>query len=191
VKTGTIIFDLDGTLIDAVELHALSFQHAFREAGVEVDMKSIRDRAGMKGEEIVARLASPDKAKEIYQRKSEWFLENLDKVNELPGATRVLETLRQQGHHLAMATSGNRRVLEAVCRKFGWTFGFSVTGDEVTRGKPDPEMLLKVKTALPGPYVFVGDTEYDRQAGETAGIRTLLLGGELKSLDDLTGMKLF
>ncbi len=191
VKTGTVIFDLDGTLIDAVKLHEETFVQAFRDFGFTVRGEDVRALVGITGLEIAGRLAGPELAQKIYDRKTELFFEWFDRFDEMEGATAVLEELRRRGHRLAVATSGNKRVMEKVAERFGWKFDMVVTAEDVKHGKPDPEMLDKIKAELPGPYVFVGDTHYDKEAGDAAGIRTLILGEDIRRLADLLETELF
>jgi len=145
----------------------------------------------MTGLEIVNRITGPKNAQKIYDRKTELFFEWFDRFDEIEGATQTINEFRKRNYNLAIATSGNRRVMDRVIERFGWKFDLIVTAEDVSRGKPDPEMLIKIKSELPAPYLFVGDTQYDLDAGNSAGIKTLLLGRNLVKLTDLLKMKLF
>ncbi|MBR9681211.1 MAG: HAD-IA family hydrolase [Candidatus Altiarchaeota archaeon] len=191
MKTGTVIFDLDGTLIDAVKLHGETFVQAFKDFGFDIPFSKVLNLVGMTGIAIATQLANQQLAKKIYDRKTELFFEWFDRFDEIEGATETMNELKRRGNRLSIATSGNNRVMTKVAERFGWTFDLIVTAEDVVRGKPDPEMLNKIKSVLPGPYIFVGDTRFDKATGDAAGVRTLLLGKDLQKLTELLDMKLF
>lgn len=48
-----IIFDVDGTLVDSVDLHALAWQDAFHDFGVDLDLRAVRDQIGKGGDQLL------------------------------------------------------------------------------------------------------------------------------------------
>jgi pyrophosphatase PpaX len=100
-----------------------------------------------------------------------------------PGAVEVLGALRDRGTRVAVVTSKAagiaRRTME-VCGLWGLV-DFVVAGDEVVRGKPDPEPVLRALSGVgfagrAGEVVFVGDAPVDLRAGRAAGTRTAAVG---------------
>ncbi len=180
----SVIFDLDGTLVDTVDLHARSFVEAFREFGYDVSEEDVKKLVGVSGREIVRRLAG-EEVEGLFQRKVELFLERLDEVGEVKGAGRLLELLKERGLKIGLATSSNRKMTDFILKKFGWDFDFVVTADDVPRAKPDPTMLAMAVEALGGPAVYVGDSRYDRQMAEWCGVDSLILGRDVRSLEEV------
>jgi len=184
------IFDLDGTLVDTNELHADSFVQAFGEVeGKKVSKERIKELVGFTARDIIRTIGAKN-PEAVLQRKNEIFLKRVEEVKEIPGATKLLKELKSRGHKLCIATSASRSTLEAMLKKFGWPVDKTATADDVLRGKPAPDLLLKVLEGSEGPALFVGDSEYDRQAAEAAGIPVLILGKELKKLEDLLQINL-
>jgi HAD superfamily hydrolase (TIGR01549 family) len=178
------IFDLDGTLIDSVDAHGMSYVLAFKEIGKKISMKEANKLTGLGGKEIAKLLGAKD-PDELYRRKSEIFIGMMDEVNEIKDATFVLNELRKRGHKVCLATSASRSNTEAAIEKFGWKFDMVVTRRDVENGKPSPDMINLILKKFPGPAVVVGDTEYDRKMAENAGVGALILGKEIKSLKDI------
>jgi phosphoglycolate phosphatase-like HAD superfamily hydrolase len=176
------VFDLDGTLVDTVQLHAETFVEAFREAGIGVDQGDVKSLVGLSGPEIVERLGG---GPGVFRRKVELFIERVGEVREFPGATEVLHELKSRGHTVCIATSSNRRMAEAILGRFKWPIDALVTADDVERGKPAPDMLLEITGRFGGRAVFVGDTDYDRQTAENAGVDAIILGQDINGLRGL------
>lgn len=178
------IFDLDGTLVDTVELHADTFVQAFKERGKDVSRARVKELVGLSGPEIVEELGG-NEPQEIFRRKVEIFLERVDEVEEMPHATEVLEGLKSQGHRVCIATSSSRNMAEALLQGRGWAVDMMVTADDVERGKPEPDMLEAILGRFDGEAVFVGDTEYDRETARRAGVDALILGEDIRDLREV------
>src|SRR3954463_9418639 len=110
-----LIFDLDGTLIDTVYAHVLSWQRAFEEAGMAIDGWRIHRRIGMSGG-LFARAAARELGRAIYQdealalqrRHGELFAELAPIRRPLPGAVELLKYLKESEVAYGIATSGRR-----------------------------------------------------------------------------------
>jgi HAD superfamily hydrolase (TIGR01549 family) len=185
----TIIFDLDGTLVDTIELHARTFVQAFMEDGKEVSDAEVKSLVGFSARDIIARIgtANPEK---VLARKVELFVQQAHEAEEIEGASRVIGELKARGHRVCIATSSNRAMTEIFTKKFGWPVDMVVTADDVERGKPAPDMLLKILESFPGRAVFIGDSKYDREAAAAAGIPALILGEDFRKLEELLEMDL-
>jgi pyrophosphatase PpaX len=100
-------------------------------------------------------------------------------VRPFPGASRVLDELRGRGVRLAVVTSKGAQIARRTMERCGLWGGVDavVCGDEVAKGKPDPEPVLRALALLgleadTGDVVFVGDSPFDLRAGRAAGTRT-------------------
>jgi HAD superfamily hydrolase (TIGR01509 family) len=185
-----LIFDLDGTLVDTVYAHVLSWQLAFSEAGINIDGWRIHRRIGMSGglftravmREIGRELA-PQEVAAVQERHSVLFNQFLPQRTPLPGAVKLLEYLRTAGVPHGIATSGTRPDINASLAALGVPRETVVIerGD-VARAKPEPDLFLACQSKLGVPatecYV-VGDAVWDLLAARRAGMLSvgLLSGG--------------
>lgn len=183
------IFDLDGTLVKTIDLHAETFIQAFKEEGREVTPQQVKALIGFSAKDIIKKLGA-NNPKRVLARKTELFVGKSGSIREVEGATRVIGELKARGHKVCIATSSSMAMTQVMTRKFKWPVDMVVTADDVERGKPAPDMLLKILKALKGPAVFIGDARYDRQAAAAAGIPVLILGEDIKSLEEILEMDL-
>src|SRR5215831_8354736 len=110
-----LIFDLDGTLVDSVYAHVLSWQLAFAEAGLPIDGWRLHRRMGMSGGLFkravmreLGRTISNARLKSLDRRHAELFHRVLPHPRPLPGAVELLRFLRRQGIVHGIATSNQR-----------------------------------------------------------------------------------
>ncbi|MBR9679713.1 MAG: HAD family hydrolase [Candidatus Altiarchaeota archaeon] len=183
-----IVFDMDGTLVESSELHAITFAQVFRENGFPEGIEQVRNMKGHSELFIIREITGvgPDRAKEILDTKVKLFLKGLAKIKELPGATQLLTELKNQDHKIALATSSTRREANAILKQFGWydMFDAIFTMDDVIEQKPKPEMLHKIANQLGKISWMIGDSPRDREMAEAAGVPVLILKSELNQLLD-------
>ena len=185
-----IIFDLDGTLIDSVYLHAISWQQTLAEAGLPVPAWQVHRYIGISGKLLVRALARPrhrafsdPEIKRLEQRHIDLMQEKRHLQIPLPGAIELLGFLRQQRIPHGIATTGKRKEIEASLKALGIGPETPVIdGDETEGAKPEPDLFLacQERLAIPKPEcVIVGDAVWDLHAARRAGISAvgLLTGG--------------
>ena len=183
-----VVFDMDGTLVESSELHAITFAQVFRENGFPDGIEQVQDMKGHSELFIIQTITGTglDQAKEILDAKVKLFLNGLGKIKEMPDATHLLQELKNKGHRLALATSSTRKEADAILKQFGWydMFDAIITMDDVIEQKPKPEMLNKIAEQL-GPISWmIGDSPRDREMAKAAGVPVLILGAELNQLLD-------
>src|SRR2546421_7168532 len=122
----SLIFDLDGTLVDTVYAHIFAWQRALAEAGMPIDGWRIHRRIGMSGglftRAVARELGRPLEAGEveaIQTRHGELFRELLPERRPLPGAVELLAELRETGIPHGIATSGRRPEIDASLEALG------------------------------------------------------------------------
>ena len=184
-----IIFDLDGTLIDSTEVHAETFVKALADLGINVEKEKVRKLVGKSAREISETFGGKQWRK-VLELKTKYYLEEIENLREIEGASRVIHELRKRGIKIGLATSGSRIMTDAVLRKFKWRFDFVITYEDVKFGKPHPEMLAKVLEVLGGPAIYVGDTVYDEKMGKWCGVKTLILGKDIQKLEEVLDYRL-
>jgi len=186
----TLIFDLDGTLIDTVYAHVFSWQRALAEAGFAIDGWRIHRRIGMSGglftravAREIGRAISLQEAELVQRRHGELFREFLPERRPLPGAKELLAFLRAENIIFGIATSGRRPEIDASLAALGLDSGTAVVerGD-VARAKPEPDLFLACQKKLgveAHECYVVGDAVWDLLAARRAGMLSvgLLSGG--------------
>lgn len=178
------IFDLDGTLVDTTELHCETFVNAFKDFGVTVSPEAVRELIGMSGPDMAKSLGAEDPLA-LFARKTERFINRLEEVKELDGATEVLGELKSRKHTVCIATACNRKMTDAIVDKLGWGVDMIVTADDVIHSKPAPDTLNKILDKFEGSAVFIGDSKYDREMANRAEIPSYILGDNINSLRDI------
>ena len=185
-----VIFDIDGTLLDSVDLHARAWVEAFAHFGVDTDAAQVRSQIGKGGDELMpvflpqARIDREGEAIESY--RSDLFKRKyLPEVRPFPGVRALFERLRDAGLRIALASSGKRSEVEHYTDilKIGDLVDVSTSSDDADRSKPHPDIfeaaLRKLDGLSPEAVIVVGDTPYDAQAAAKAGLRSVgvLCGG--------------
>ena len=176
-NTGLLI-DVDGTLVDTEALHFKTWQQAFRESAVEFSSADFNQLFGLDPiPTVMTQLrCSRERASEIADRKAELFREKAADVRSFPGAAGILAEARQEGLLIALISSTSRADVENYllpCIGPRGIVDLVVTGEMVTRGKPEPDTLgLAMETlgVAPGRALTVGDTIFDVTAGKVAGV---------------------
>ncbi|HEY6207614.1 MAG TPA: pyrophosphatase PpaX [Gemmatimonadales bacterium] len=176
----TFLFDLDGTLIDSIELILRSYRHTMRaHRGLEPP-----DEVWMQGLGTPLRVQfrhwTEDPA-EIEAMVATYRAYNLEHHDELvrpyEGVVAAVRDLRRKGRTLGLVTSKMREGALRGLELAGLEDHFEVIvgADDVTHPKPHPEPVLKALEQLGAPAadtVFIGDSRHDIECGRAAGVKT-------------------
>lgn len=202
----TVIFDVDGTLVDSSYHHAVAWNRAFRECGLTVPIWRIHRAIGMGGDKLVSEVAGEvveEKMGDVLRtRWADNYQEMHPEIAPLPGARELIEKLQGRSYTVCVASSGSKEDTEFALDLLGVRSMIStvVTGDDAESSKPSPDIFTTAweKTGK-GPAVVVGDSVYDVEAAAKLGLScvTVRTGGfgeaELDGagavcvLDDLEG----
>lgn len=185
-----VIFDIDGTLLNSVDLHAKAWVEAFRHFGVETEEAEVRSQIGKGGDQLMPVFLSKERiekdGKEIESYRSDLFKrEYLDKVKPFPAVRALFERLRQEGLTVALASSGKKDEVKHYQKLLGIAdlIDVATSSDDAERSKPHPDIFQaaidKLDGIAPEDMIVVGDTPYDAEAAAKAGLRTIgvLCGG--------------
>jgi pyrophosphatase PpaX len=180
VALTTFLFDLDGTLIDSIDLILRSYRHTIKihrgyEPPDDIWMKGLGTPLRVQFKEWTTDPAEIDTMVATYR---EYNLAHHDEmVLPYPGVVEAVRRVRARAKHLGLVTSKMRGGALKGLRLVGLESDFDVVvgSDEVTNPKPHPEpvhVALKRLNAAPETAVFIGDARHDLESGRAAGVRT-------------------
>lgn len=175
----TCLFDLDGTLIDSIELIFRSYEHTYAAHGLAVPSRAeLLDGLGRPLSAQFGRGgATPARVEELIATYRAYNLEHHDDlVRAYPGVREGLVSLRDRGVRLGIVTSKRRDTARRgldTCG-LGDLFETVVGLEDCVRHKPDPEPVrngLERMAADAARAAYVGDSPHDLVAGRAAGVR--------------------
>lgn len=183
------IFDVDGTLLDSVDLHALAWHEAMVEFGHHVSFEQARSQIGKGGDKLIPHFLSADAQREHGKEMEEWRgkrfkSEYLPLVRPFSAVPHLMRRVRDAGLRIAVASSAKKDELDKYLDIAGIADLVNVTtsADDVEESKPAPdifEVVLEKLNIGGDEAVAIGDTPYDAEAAGKAGVQTIgvLCGG--------------
>lgn len=190
----TVLFDLDGTLIDSTDAILASFFHMFDTLGAP---RPSRERLiGSIGEPLhiqLPKLCDLDVEACTQAYRAHYTAHAKDSTVLLPGARELLDELAAQGIAIGFATSKKREASEMLLEHLGVLHHFQsrIGPHEVENPKPHPEPVLKAMTELGGTVettAFVGDMHFDVLAGKAAGVHMLAVATGYATREELEAL---
>ena len=190
-KITTILFDLDGTLIDTNELIISTYLHTLEKFYPNTYQRE--DVLPFMGPTLHDAFSSidPDRVEEMILEYRAYNLANHDElVTEFAGVNETIRTLKEQGYKLGIVTT---KLLNTVLKglrlmELEQYFEVVVALDHVEKAKPDPEPIFKALELLgstPEEAIMVGDNYHDILAGKNAGTKTAGVVWSIKGRDYL------
>ncbi|MDE1180996.1 HAD family hydrolase [Paraburkholderia sp.] len=187
--TQAAIFDIDGTLVDSVDLHARAWQEAFSEFGHDVSFEQARGQIGKGGDQLLPVFLSEADRHAHGDALEAWRGERfksryLPMVRPFSCVPDLLLRARDAGLRIAVASSAKQDELKIYLEIAGITrlIDRRTSSDDVTQSKPAPDIFKAALTRLAidaTDAVAIGDTPFDAEAAKKTGIRTIgvLCGG--------------
>ncbi len=199
-----VLWDLDGTLVDSAPHHWIAWRETMRAEGVTITYEQFLATFGKKNDLILREWlgedVEPERSRRIGEEKEAHYRRLVAErgLTPLPGAAEWVARLHGDGWRQAIASSAPRLNVEAVLAvvDFGGAFGAVVTAEDVTAGKPDPDVFLTAAARLgvpPARCIVVEDAAAGIEAARRAGMRavgvsphvTLEADVSVRSLDEL------
>ena len=195
-----VIFDIDGTLIDSVDLHAQSWLETFERFGVQARFADVRRHIGEGADRLIPAFVPAEMPnglrKQIEEFRSQLFnREYLCKVKPFPKVKELFAHIKAKRCKLVLASSCSASEIDQYKAIAGITdmTDHDVTADDAGTSKPSPDIFVEALDRLapikPSQTCVIGDTKYDGEAARAAGIPFLglLCGGSSKEELDRSG----
>jgi len=193
-----VIFDLDGTLVDAYKAISASFNYTMSSLGYpEQKPDTIRRAVGWGDKKLLRNFITENELEQALNVYREHHAVSVAKyVKFLPESRQVIEYLKDKGIRLAIATNRPSRFTEIILNTLGirYLFDSVLCADVVGAGKPSPEILdrtiqhfnFSAKETL-----YVGDMALDSVTGRRAGVKTVIVLGGSSSEEEIKKEKPF
>ncbi len=192
LRTRAVLWDMDGTLIDSMPFHWQAWQDILRRINRHVEHGVWNQTVGMRNSEIIpllfpdmspAEMAYVDQAKETRYRE----LIELQGIELLPGVAEWAQRFQSAGWKQAVASSAPPENVATIAHAlhFNGTFEALISGADVRRGKPDPDIFLAAARRLNAPPQYclvIEDASTGIEAAHRAGMKAI---GVLNTHTDL------
>jgi HAD superfamily hydrolase (TIGR01509 family) len=193
VTPRAVLWDLDGTLVDSEDYHWRSWRDTMAGEGVQLSYDRFRASFGLRNDRIlrgwlgddvgVERIERIGDAKEAEYRR----LAELEGLTPLPGAAEWAARLHAEGWLQAIASSAPRKNVEVMLRVLHLDryFDAIAAAEDVTVGKPDPQVFLRAAERLgvpPARCIVVEDAPAGVEAARAGGMRSIGVS-QTKQLD--------
>ncbi|MHA1171537.1 MAG: HAD family hydrolase [Candidatus Heimdallarchaeota archaeon] len=194
-----IIFDLDGTLVDTLDKHILAFVKLFQENNLSISEERISENMGRTPKDTLLTLIPDLKTNEnklivLANRKEEILTTLLENIPLFSGAKEILEYLKKIDLPLALASSTPKFNVQKMLVSAGINeyFNVIITGEDISVGKPNPEVFLKA--ADKGHFsenecMIIGDSPHDVHAAKNAMMKIIAVNTGTHSYEEIQESK--
>ncbi len=177
-----LISDFDGTLVDTERANFLAYQRVLGEANIRLTAEIYADCFGLRVEEFLGRLGivAPEEILRIKKLKSAYYPSYFSELRLNHLLFNFLKACRQSGKRVAIATTSRRENLFNVLNYFdiAGEFDYFVTGEDIQKGKPDPECYLNVMNHFaipPAQSLIFEDSSFGIQAARDSGANYIVV----------------
>lgn len=191
----TVVFDLDGTLLDTLDDLAASVNYALRSYGLpERSTGEVRSFLGNGIRYLMSHAVGDavmgDDFERVFQTfRSHYVAHCLDCTKPYPGMMSLLEELRSRGVKMAIVSNKLHPAVQELSDRFFKGYIISAVGESATvRRKPNPDAVLAALREMGsarGRAVYVGDSEVDAETAQNAGIPCVLVSWGFRDADFL------
>lgn len=192
-----VAFDLDGLMFNTEQLYERVMRELLRRRSKPFEHELTAQMMGRPGhvafQIMIDWHALPDSVEGLYSESDEIFFHLVEEhLAPMPGLERLLTALEQAAVPKAIATSSRLRSVEKMLTRYGWRprFEFVLTSEDVTHGKPHPEVYLSAAEkhgVAPGELLVLEDSQNGCRAAIAAGAFAVAVPGEHSRRHDFTG----
>jgi HAD superfamily hydrolase (TIGR01509 family) len=185
-----VIFDIDGTLVDSVDLHAQAWKEAFEHFGKKIPFDEVRQQIGKGGDQLMPVFFSKEEldrfGEEMEKYRGDLFKRDfLPRVRPFPHVRDLFLRIKKDGKRIALASSAKEEELQVYKRiaHIEDLVEEESSADDADKSKPHPDIfkaaLKRLGDVEAAEAIVVGDTPYDAEAAGKIRLRTIgvLCGG--------------
>jgi len=191
LKQKLVLFDIDGTILDSVDLHARAWEEAFQHFGYSFTFETIRAQIGKGGDQLLPVFLSDEdrkaKGDTIKEFRGELFKKKyLSKVKPFPGVRELFLKIKSNGQQIALASSAKGDEIGVFAKIAGVDdlLDTAASSADAEKSKPHPDIFEAALEKLGNSddrnsVVVVGDSPHDAEAARKAGLQMVgvLCGG--------------
>lgn len=195
-----VIFDIDGTLVDSVDLHAQAWKETFKQYGKDIPYEQVRHQIGKGGDQLMPVFFSQEELDEFGEEMEEYRgkiykRDYMPRVRAFPEVRELFLKVKTDGKRIALASSAKEDELSSY-KKIAQIEDLveeETSADDAEKSKPHPDIfaaaLEKLGDIAPAEAIVIGDTPYDAEAARKISLRTIgvLCGGFPESELDAAG----
>lgn len=178
------VFDIDGTLLDSIDLHARAWQQALARFGHQVPFELVRQQIGKGGDQLIPVFLTPEErrkyGKELEEFRSHLFKEEyLPRIKAFPQVRELFQRMQAAGKQTVLASSAKGDELQTYKRlaHLDDLVDKETSSDDAERSKPHPDILAaalaKLRSVTPEEAIVIGDSPYDAQAATKLGLLSI------------------
>ncbi len=187
-----VIFDLDGTLVDAYSAIEKSVNYVMKKMGYPLrDYLTIRRAVGGGDKNLLEQFVNiKDLKKALFLYRRDQKIALLKYSTLMPNARSVLRYLKDKNYKLAIASNRPTRFAKILIQHLNIAqyFDYTLCADKLRFGKPHAEILLKIIQRLRVKItqsLYVGDMSIDAQAGKRAGVKTIIVATGSSTISEI------
>ena len=179
----TILWDMDGVISDSYSFHFAAWQETFAKRGIEFTKEDFTHLFGTRNDFIIGSIMGKELSerdvKIMVQEKEEAFRRKATgRIQPFPGVLRLLNALKKGNFRLGLVSSAPRENIDLALGELNLAgiFNCIVSGQEVSEGKPSPQIYLLAAEKLqatPNDCVVIEDSPLGVKAAKTAGMKCL------------------
>jgi HAD superfamily hydrolase (TIGR01549 family) len=179
-----VIFDVDGTLVDSVDLHARAWQDAFHEFGLDIELEDIREQIGKGGDQLLPVFLTREEVDrdgpDLERHRSDILKARyLSEIKAFPKVPQLFQRIRADGIKIVLGSSAKSEELQVYKKIAGIEdlIDGETSSDDAEKSKPHPDVFQAAIAKLEGisksDIVVIGDSPYDAEAASKTGLRTI------------------
>jgi len=187
-----VIFDLDGTLVDAYSAIEKSVNYVMKKTGYPLsDYLTIRRAVGGGDKNLLEQFVNiKDLKKALFLYRRDQKIALLKYSTLMPNARSVLRYLKGKNYKLAIASNRPTRFAKILIQHLNIAqyFDYTLCADKLRFGKPHAEILLRIMQRLRvkrTQSLYVGDMSIDAQAGKRAGVKTIIVATGSSTISEI------
>ncbi|MEH1822179.1 MAG: HAD family hydrolase [Nostoc sp.] len=179
-----VILDIDGTLVLSNDAHANTWVEAFAAYDLEVPFETVRPLMGMGGDQLIPKVVpelngEEGTGKAIAQLRKELLLDkHIPQITAANGSRKLILKMQESGLHLVVASSASSEELDIMLKiaHVDDLLTEVTTSDDAEASKPAPDIVeaaLNKGQMTPEKVVMLGDSPYDIEAADKAGVAVI------------------